>query len=100
MTATSGFANGSNFKSALSSARAPQQQPISEEKQPLKFNLPYSLAPVPQHLQTQRNSVNPAPKIVQRKDVKSYFRPTVPDMVREMAKRGVRSHLNYVKNTN
>lgn len=57
-----------------------------DTKPPLKFNLPYSLAPIPSHLDKQKPEMMLRPQIVQRKNVCSYFKPTLPDVVREFTK--------------
>jgi hypothetical protein len=63
-----------------------EASPLMDAKPPLKFNLPYSLAPMPSHLDPQMPEVMPRPQIVQRKNVYSYFKPTLPDIVREFTK--------------
>jgi hypothetical protein len=50
----------------------------------LKFNAPYSLSRLPDHV--DKSVVNTKPQIVQRRDVHSYFKPTAADFVREHMK--------------
>ena len=79
------------------------QQPLLDgDGMPLKYNLPYSLAPVPAHLQEPQRSksLNTRPAIVQRKNVHSYFKPSLPDVVRELTKQGISKHLNYKNHPN
>lgn len=59
----------------------------------LKFNLPYSLSRLPEHI--DKTLVIARPEIVQRKDVHSYFKPTVADFVREHMKQGIRDKITY-----
>lgn len=59
----------------------------------LKFNVPYSLAKIPSHL--ERDEINSRPDIVQRKNVHSYFKPTIADFVREHVKQSIKDKIHY-----
>jgi NH3-dependent NAD+ synthetase len=62
----------------------------------LKFNVPFSLARLPDHV--DKSLVNTKPEIVQRKNVHSYFKPSVADFVRENMKQGIRDQISYQTN--
>ena len=62
----------------------------------LKFNVPFSLARLPDHV--DKSLVNTKPEIVQRKNVHSYFKPSVADFVREHMKQGIRDQISYQTN--
>lgn len=59
----------------------------------LKFNKPYSLYQIPDHV--DKSLINTRHALVQRKDVHSYFKPTAADFVRENMKQGIRDQINY-----
>jgi hypothetical protein len=45
---------------------------------------------MPKHMSDTMPEVQPRPQIVQRKHVHSYFKPSLPDFVREFTKQGIR----------
>ena len=55
--------------------------------------MPYSLSRLPEHV--DKTLVKTKPEIVQRKNVHSYFKPTVADFVREHMKQGIRDQITY-----
>lgn len=59
----------------------------------LKFNLPYSAAPLPKYLSPEMPFIAPRVSTKVRKDIHSYFKPSMADVVREIAKGDLRKHL-------
>ena len=56
----------------------------------LKFNHPFAQCPLPAHLEEKAPEVSPRNDFIKRQNVHSYFRPRIPDLVREMAKKEIR----------
>ena len=59
----------------------------------LKFKLPYSAAPLPKYLSPDLPFIAPRVSTKVRKDIHSYFKPSMADVVREIAKHDLREHL-------